>query len=271
MVVLLILDFLIYTAIIVILHLILKNYLHNNNTHAVSIKSLQLDSETENVEDDVASWDEVSVQQEVINPNTTAHTEQPEEPYSLQPEQDQSNKEFYMIDRAMFNVQNKHVENITRETLWNQNHTKSELLQNDVSNDLDKQYSTYIQDIKDETIPSQSYDSIVDLRSQEEKTYFDQPSSQSSHSSVVPKKTSLLEQQYNTLKQPVDTESFLRTETVESIRLPKSDNQDNQDNNNQQNEVPLKTNGVYLSDTRNTFPIMNNIQAFENNGTFSTI
>ena len=319
---LLILDFIIYTAVIVILHVILKNYLHNNiysiealrftngsqtnemNNPYYNIVNDNNDNNTDN-EIDEASWDEVSIQHKIINNDTKMYTDKESDSYT---EQNEANEELFMLnDRKMFNSVNNSSKHLTQKDMWTEQSQQSELLRNDTS-----KYSSYWKDIKDEKISTQSYDSIVNLRSKEMETFFDD--TRVDHIDIqevnkqklldinnrispeIPKsnvntsdteninknnsinsnntlefktlnnksmfdKHNILEKQYNTLKTPVDTDSFLKTEQVEKVTFEnekqKDDDREYKLKKNTKELSDIRLNDLNLSDTRNTFTIIN--------------
>ena len=74
-------------------------------------------------------------------------------------------------------------------------------------------------------------------------------------------KHNLLEQQYNTLKTPVDTDSFLKTEQVEKVKFENEEQKDDDREYKLKKETKelsdIRLNNLNLSDTRNTFTIIN--------------
>jgi len=345
MLLLLVLDFIIYTAVIVILHVILKNYLHNNiysieglptgitqSTYEAEINS---DGGENQDGDDEASWDEISIQHKVINKDKTMYTDKETDSYMIQPTQPKMDESMFILnDRKLFNSHNNNSKHLTQKGMWEQYSNQSELLQNDSSNTLENQYVSYWNDVKDEKICSQSYDSIVNLRTKEMETYFDQK--QVNHidikdinkqklldinnriaptittNNIDPKhaskvnennsvnsnntldfkaldnnsiydKHNILEKQYSTLKQPIDTASFLKMEQVEKIKLNNEDVSDDREYKLKKNDIELsdvRHNNIQLSDTRNTFAINHNsplikqdevVEAFEDTGNMATI
>ena len=185
---LLLLDFIIYVTIIVTLHLILKKYLGNIESYAV-YDTKKNSSNNYITNDEEASWDEVSVQHNIpeqikVNSNNVANTddtaddtadENTKYTKNIDNNLNYSDALFRLNDRQLFNNSNKTTNTEYKHgahKLWEQNNKMSELLQNHSPNELEQQYSSYWNDIKDQNITTQSYDNIVNLRNKESETYF---------------------------------------------------------------------------------------------------
>ena len=187
---LLLLDFIIYITIIVTLHLILKKYLNNIESYALynTKNNNETDVTKENNndinDDEEVSWDEISVEKNLSEQIIAESVDTPDTP-----DVDNSSKHTKNIDNnlnysdALFRLNDRQLFNNTDKNsktkymhganeLWAQNNKMSELLQNHSPNELEQQYSSYWNDIKDQNITTQSYDNIVNLRNKESETYF---------------------------------------------------------------------------------------------------
>lgn len=184
---LLLLDFIIYITIIVTLHLILKKYL--NNIESYALYNTKNNNETEVTkennndinDDEEVSWDEISVEKNLSEQIITESVDTPDVDNSskhtknIDNNLNYSDALFRLNDRQLFNNTDKNSKTKYMHganELWAQNNKMSELLQNHSPNELEQQYSSYWNDIKDQNITTQSYDNIVNLRNKESETYF---------------------------------------------------------------------------------------------------
>ena len=156
-----------------------QSYIHNNG-------------DNEDNEDEESSWDEVSIEtkpisNEVVNNIPNVPNAQDTSPIIQSKKVDNNNYEDRMTilnDRQLFNtVNNTNMHDA--KGLWKKNKDSSELLNNNVSNELEQQYASYWNQVKNEHITPQSYDNIINLRDQESKTYFNSDTSSDIHSSTT--------------------------------------------------------------------------------------
>jgi len=187
-------------------------------------------------------------------------------------------------DRRLFNnVNNANIHSANG--LWQKNKDTSELLNNNIVNELEQQYASYWGEVKDETITEQTYDNIINLRNKESETYFTDThdpnmdinelnkqrvtnlntaatrntSSESNNDSINSNNTldykslgnttiydnTIIGEQYNTLKNASNVASFLKTETA-NVDIDKRDEEESPIQNIQKETIEL-------SDVRTTY------------------
>lgn len=297
MLVILLLDFIIYTSIIIIIHTILKNYLHNLHMYNKPLRETMnnnlsddtIDLTNDNdYDDEETSWDEVVVEK---NKKDVICKHEPKIMHTSEKniDNDTHGQTVNILDdRRLFNNTNN--TNIhSANGLWQKNKDTSELLNNNIVNELEQQYASYWSEVKDETITTQTYDNIINLRNKESETYFvdthdpnmdikelnkhrlsnlntkttKNASSDSNNDPINSNNTldykslgnttiydnAIIGEQYNTLKHATDVASFLKTET-DHVELDENKDEDKDE------ETPLRNiqkETIELSDVRTTY------------------
>jgi len=294
----LILESLIYLIVIIILHRIIKLYVLNKeyltngfdsnfNTaeswdelepietiqHFSNIETLDVEDTNNNGEDgdyvDDESEEEVN---NSANENETVET--------VENEEELNDRLHLLNDRFSINSYNNC--NISKTNLNYANINESEILNNTDADSLNKQFETYWTQAKNtDVITEKTFDSIVMLRNNEEKTYFGNEEPNKVHNinevndnylnhlnnKIVPS-----EQLHNT---PDNSDNNLNYDNVINNTNDQNqhDNQDNHDNHdnqdNQENitniqlEMRKTDNQIELSDVRNTFSLETNKELSE--------
>tara|TARA_B110000908_G_C10233609_1_gene441969 strand:+ start:225 stop:1088 length:864 start_codon:yes stop_codon:yes gene_type:complete len=235
-------------------------------------------------DDEETSWDEVVI--EKTNKNVICKNE----PIIMNTsgkniDNDTHGKTINILDdRRLFNnADNSNIHSANG--IWQKNKDTSELLNNNIVNELEQQYASYWSEVKNENITEQTYDNIINLRNKESETYFTDAhdpnmdinelnkqrltnlntaatrntSSESNNDSINSNNTldykslgnttiydnAIIGEQYNTLKNASNVASFLKTETA-NVDIDKRDEEESPIQNIQKETIEL-------SDVRTTY------------------
>lgn len=286
----LILESLIYLIVIIILHRIIKLYVLNkeyltngfdtNFDTAESWDELEPREQFSNIEkpdvgdnnnDDEDDDDESEEEGNILDNDQIINNNENE---TVENEEELNDRLNLLNDRFSINSYNNC--NISKTNLNYANINQSEILNNTDGDSLNKQFETYWTQAKNtDVITEKTFDSIVMLRNNEEKTYFANEEPNKVHNinevndtylnhlnnKIVPS-----EQVDNT---PNNSENNLNYDDVINSTNDQNqqDNQGNQDNQenitNIQLEMRKTDNQIELSDVRNTFSLETNKELSE--------